>query len=104
MATDNTDKFMAVERARMHAIFVQALDEERRRTPSRDIAHVQTAGIMHEFPRLSPEEVAELTLEEFVANWHVVPGQDPYTTPQQTNWIIWFTDEAGARRLRELQP
>jgi hypothetical protein len=95
-----TDKFTAEERALMHEIFVRTLEEERTGTPSRDTTHIQTAGITPGFPNLTHEEVAELALEELATNWYKVPGQEPYTTPGQSNWIIWFTDDIGYRRLQ----
>ncbi len=95
-----TDKFTAEERALMHEIFVRTLEEERTGTPSRDQTHVQTAGIAPAFPRLTNEGVAELALKELATRWYKVPGQDSYATPGQSNWVIWFTDDIGYRRLQ----
>jgi hypothetical protein len=96
----SAEKFTAEERARMHEIFEQALEEERKLTPTRDETRVQTVAIENEFPRLTHDEVAELALEEYASNWYEVPGLAPMTTPRETNWIIWFTDAAGYRRLQ----
>jgi hypothetical protein len=89
-------------RNRIRAFLQQKLDETRAQDPAHIGAQVHLAEIEKEFPELPPEEADDLTLDVLeVLQQHFVIVDGPHY-PSRVNWIVWFTDEEGERRLQSL--
>jgi hypothetical protein len=89
-------------RNRIRAFLQQKLDETRAQDPAHIGAQVHLAEIEKEFPVLPPEEADDLTLDVLeVLQQHFVIVDGPHY-PSRVNWIVWFTDEEGERRLQSL--
>ena len=89
-------------RNRIRAFLQQKLDETRAQDPTLIGAQVHLAEIQKEFPELPPEEADELSLGILeVLQQHFVIVEGPHY-PSRVNWIVWFTDEEGYRRLQGL--
>ena len=92
-------------RNQIKAFLQQKLDEARADDPERPSrplsAQLQLTQIKGRFPQLTDDEYAtRLTLG--VLRQHFVIVEGPDHRKSRFNWILWFTDEESARRLRDL--
>jgi len=81
----------------MNELFRRKLAAERAEVPTRNTARVDTGDLRKEFPDLEEETAAELALIEVGRNWVVT--ETPYRSARGRLMGLWFTDDAGARRL-----
>jgi hypothetical protein len=89
-------------RNRIKAFLQQKLDGTRAQDPTLIGAQVHLAEIEKEFPELPPEQTDDLASHVLeVLQQHFVTVEGPHY-PSRVNWIVWFTDEEGDRRLQGL--
>jgi len=82
---------------RMNELFRRKLAAERDEVPTRDTARVDTSDLRTAFPDLDEKTAVELALIELDRNW--VATEPPYPSAWGRLMGLWFTDDAGARRL-----
>jgi hypothetical protein len=89
-------------RNRIKSFLQQKLDGTRAQDPDHIGAHLHLVEIEEQFPELPPEKAEDLTLDVLeVLQEHFVIVEGPHY-PSRVNWIVWFTDEEGYRRLQGL--
>jgi len=88
----------AEKRARMNELFRQKLAAERNKESTCDTAQVDTGDLREAFRDLDEDTAAELARIELLhnPNWVLT---ETYRSERGRLMGLWFTDEAGARRL-----
>src|SRR5215213_1184611 len=89
----------AEKRARMNELFRQKLAAERNEEPTRDTAQVDTGDLREAFPDLAVDTAAGLAQIELVHNPNWILTETQRRSGEGRLMGLWFTDEAGARRL-----